>query len=165
VNRLLFASMSVLCAVFQPAYAEGGCPPGHMPINASAPAGSAASMASCVPIPENEPLVPQWKTRWGAIASQKEGSEFGIVTGAKSERQAKSAALAECTKRGGTLCEVILTFRNQCAAVVSSTTQSFAQGAAYEEDAVATGQKRCKESNTGKCWVYYSGCSLPVRAR
>ncbi|WP_442965366.1 DUF4189 domain-containing protein [Pseudomonas sp. CGJS7] len=142
------------------ARAEGGCPPGHIPYAGTPALGSAASIASCGPIPSSQPAAPQWETRWGAIA---EGGEFGIVTGMRSERKAKKAAIAECQKRGGTTCSTMLTFRNQCAAVVSSTTNSFAQGAAYEEDAVAAGEKRCRESNTGKCWVYYSGCSLPVR--
>lgn len=145
-------------------HAEGGCPPGLMPNNTSAPAGSAESMNSCIPIP-TDTQGPAWSTRWGAIASDEEGS-FGIVTGIDSERKAKKAALAKCAaERGSKSCTLDLAFRNQCAAIVTSGGQVFIQGAAYEEDAIAAGQKRCAESKAEKCWVHYSGCSLPVRAR
>lgn len=144
------------------ARAEGGCPPGQMPNSVWSQTGSNESLASCMPIPESRSDKPQWETRWGAIAS---GGAFGIVTGMRSERVAKKAAIAECQKRGGTKCKEMLIFRNQCAAVVSSTSESFAQGAPYEDQAIAAGQKRCVASNTGSCWVYFSGCSLPVRIR
>lgn len=157
-------TIAVLIALAIPAsaFAEGGCPPGQIPYSGTPSAGSAASMATCGPIPVNRAATPQWETRWGAIAS---GGAFGIVTDMKSERAAKKAAIAECQKRGGTTCGMMLAFRNQCAAVVSSSTKSFANGAAHEEDAVAAGQEQCKKSNTGECWVYYSGCSLPVQVR
>lgn len=145
-----------------PAIAEGGCPLGQIPYSGTPPPGSAASLATCGPIPISPPSAPQWETRWGAIAS---GGGFGIVTGASSERKAVKGAIAECQKRGGTSCKKLMTFRNQCAAVVSSTTESFAQAAPYEQDAVEVGKERCAESKTGDCWVYYSGCSLPVRVR
>lgn len=165
MNRLIVALLTSLFFIAGPAYADGGCPPGEMPNNAWASTGSNESVASCIPMPDSGPTKPQWETRWGAIASQKQGSEFGIVIGKKTERQATKASIGECVKRGGTACESLLTFRNQCAAVVSSKTQSFAQGAPYEADAIAAGQKLCRESNSGECWVYFSGCSLPERAR
>ncbi|WP_408952109.1 DUF4189 domain-containing protein [Lysobacter sp. Hz 25] len=144
-------------------HAEGGCPPGQMPGNLTAAEGAAASMASCVPIPQ-EPRRRKWESRWGAVATDEKGA-FGIATDKKSEREAKKSALSECTSRGGMTCSSGLVFRNQCAAVVNSSTRSFSQSAATENEAVTAGQQRCKESSTGKCWVYFSGCSLPVRAR
>ncbi|WP_442965347.1 DUF4189 domain-containing protein [Pseudomonas sp. CGJS7] len=121
-------------------------------------------MASCVPIPANGPSKPRWESRWGAVATDENG-QFGIVTGMKSERKAKQAALIECEKRSSATCNANFAFRNQCAAVVNSRTQSFSQSAATEAEASAIGQRRCGESSAGECWVYYSGCSLPVRAR
>lgn len=145
-------------------HSEGGCPPGYMPINASAQAGSAASLASCAPIPSADPARSPWKTRWGAIASDQHG-HFGYASGSESERKAKREALAQCEKGGGRGCTVDLAYRNQCAAVVASGTQVFTQGAAFVEDAIAEGERRCKESNSTKCWVHYSNCSLPTQAR
>lgn len=163
MSRVIYIGLvSLLMSASAAARAEGGCPPGQVPYTGTPAEGSAASIASCGPIPSNRRAVsPQWETRWGSIAS---GGEYGIVTGLKSERQARKNAIAECQKRGGTTCKELLTFRDQCAAVVVSTSQSFAQAAASEEDAIGTGKKRCAASNTGDCWVYYSGCSLPVRA-
>lgn len=144
-------------------HAEAGCPPGQMPVNASAPEGSAQSMASCAPIPTN-PRGPSWRTRWGAIASDESGS-FGIVTGIDSERKATKAALAKCARSGSKSCALDMTFRNQCAAVVANGTQVFIERAPYEEQAIAAGKTRCEESKAVECWVHYSGCSLPARVR
>lgn len=145
------------------AHAEGGCPPGQMPNNAWAPAGSAESLASCVPIP-HQAQTPAWESRWGAVATDNKG-KFGIVTGQKTERLARKAALAECKQRGASVCTADFTFRNQCAVVVSSASASFAQGAPTEKEAESLAMPLCVSSDAGQCWVYYSGCSLPVRVR
>lgn len=142
--------------------AEGGCPAGQVPYSGTSAEGSAASMASCGHIPSNQPASPQWETRWGAIASDQKGA-YGIVTGMTSERRAKKAALVQCEERGGIYCAPTFSFRNKCAAVVVSTTESFAQSAPYEDQAIDVGKMRCADSGSGECWVYYSGCSLPVR--
>ena len=164
MRALLVSFFSLALLLCGSAHAEGGCPPGLIPNNTSAPAGSAESLNSCIPIP-SDTQGPTWRTRWGAIASDEEGS-FGIVTGVATERKAKKAALSKCAaERGSKSCTLDLAFRNQCAAIVTSGSQAFIQGAPYEEDAIAVGQKRCEESKAAKCWVHYSGCSLPVRAR
>lgn len=163
MRPLLFIVFVGLSAASRISSAEGGCPSGLMPTNASVPEGSAASLASCAPIPEG-PNARKWQSRWGAVATDDHGI-FGIVTGQRSERSARSSATAECKRRGGSPCIADFTFRNQCAVVVSSSTVSYAQGAATEKEAEAIAMPRCKASNSGECWVYYSGCSLPVRVR
>lgn len=157
-------TMLMLFCVATTAYAEGGCPPGQIPYTATPAPGSAESIASCGPVPTDDPAAPSWESRWGAIATDGNGS-FGIVAGMKNERKAKKAALAECQKRSGGECGSNFSYRNQCAAVINSRTQSFSQSAASIDEAKAIGQRRCNESGTGECWVYYSGCSLPVRVR
>jgi hypothetical protein len=115
---LLLASMRALLVKFLPlalplcgpAHAEGGCPPGQMPSKAWAPAGSAESLASCVPIPY-QAQTPAWESRWGAVATDNKG-KFGIVTGQKTERLARKAALAKCKQRGASACTADFTFRN-----------------------------------------------------
>ncbi|MEH6421275.1 DUF4189 domain-containing protein [Pseudomonas sp. CGJS7] len=142
--------------------AKGGCPPGQIPYTSTPAEGSAASIASCGPIRSNQPPPPQWETRWGAIASDQKGA-YGIVTGMTSERRAEKAAVSQCKELGGISCAATFSFYNQCAAVVVTTTKSFAQSAAEEDQAIAVGKARCEDSGSGECWVYYSGCSLPVR--
>lgn len=159
---LMLALLAVLLTTYVPAFAEGGCPQGQMPMNISAPLGSAQSLVSCTPIPTSPG--PHWATRWGAIASDSSG-EFGIATGLASERAARKAALAECAKRGGVRCNASFTFYNQCAAVASSESISFSQGAATEQEAKDLALRKCKDASAGRCWIYYSGCSLPVRVR
>ncbi|WP_169447761.1 DUF4189 domain-containing protein [Luteimonas mephitis] len=132
------------------------------------PQGVAAGGAQCGPsslvdssdLSRDMPPEPQavWVDSWGAIASDAKGV-FGIVTDLRSKRLAKAAAVDECRKRGGT-CSVSLVFKNQCAAVGSSTQSSFASGAPTIEEATARAMKRCEDANgRGNCWVYYSGCS------
>lgn len=144
--------------------AEGGCPPGQIPYSGTPASGSAASMATCGPIPTSRPAKPQWESRWGAVASDSTG-EFGIVTNMKSERTARKAALQECAKRGGVSCSATFTFHDQCAAVVSSEAISFSQGAPTEDEAKQLAVSQCEAAQSGRCWVFYSGCSLPVKVR
>jgi hypothetical protein len=138
------------------------------------PQGVAAGSAQCGPSSMVDsggsfrytPPEPQaiWADSWGAIASDANGV-FGIVTDLPSKRSAKRAAVDECHKRGGA-CGVSLVFKNQCAAVGSSTQSSFASGAPTIEEATARAIKRCEDANgEGKCWVYYSGCSLAWRVQ
>lgn len=154
---LLFLLPGLACA-------EGGCPPGQVPYSGTYAMGSAESLATCGPIPTSRPAPPVWQSRWGAVASDSTG-EFGIVTDMKSERAAKKAALAECAKRGGVSCSANFTFHNQCAAVVSSESISFSQGAPTEEKAKELAMSQCTAAQSGRCWLYYSGCSLPVQTK
>ncbi|WP_363800794.1 DUF4189 domain-containing protein [Lysobacter firmicutimachus] len=119
-------------------------------------------MATCGPIPTTRPAGPQWRSQWGAVASDSTG-EFGIVSGMKSERAARKAAVEECAKRGGVSCSANFTFHNQCAAVASSESVSFSQGAPTEEKAKELAMRECEAAQSGRCWLYYSGCSLPVQ--
>ncbi|MFC3715220.1 DUF4189 domain-containing protein [Luteimonas soli] len=109
------------------------------------------------PIPEV-----RWEDSWGAIASDGAGN-FGIVTDFSSKRKAKNAAIAECRKRGGGMCVVRLEFLNQCAAVVVSTQWAESANGPTVEEAVQAGTQGCGNSDTGKCWVYWTGCSMAKR--
>lgn len=160
MRKLKLESLVVLLLLSTYAFAEGGCPQGQMPGNLSVPEGTAQSMASCVPIPPAP--VPRWASRWGAIASDSTG-EFGIATGLSNERAARKAALAECAKRGGVSCDATFTFHDQCAAIASSESVSFSLGAATEQEAKDLAMRKCEASQAGRCWIYYSGCSFPVK--
>ena len=143
------------------ARAEGGCPPGQIPYS-SAASGSAASMASCGPMPGGQTAIQQWDSRWGAVADDGNGV-FGIVSDQRSERSAKKAAAAQCVERGGgSSCKATFTYRDQCAVVVGTDTGAISQGAATEEKAKALAMTKCEAEGSKECWVYYSGCSLPA---
>lgn len=113
-------------------------------------------------LPSASPPPPVWATRWGAIASDGNGV-FGIVNDMPSKRKAQNAAIAACKSQGGGGCIVKREYYNQCAAVVLSETRSAYANAPTKEEALEIGKQDCAATNTGECWVHYSGCSMPVR--
>ena len=159
--ELLIATVLFMTSAF--AGAQTACPQGVA-------AGGAQCGPSSLVDPSDSPrdMPPEveaiWADSWGAIASDTNGV-FGIVTDLPSKRLARKAAVDECNKRGGA-CSVSLVFKNQCAAVGSSTQSSFASGAPTIEEATARAMKRCEDANgKANCWVYYSGCSLAWRTQ
>jgi hypothetical protein len=144
-------------------HAEGGCPPGMIPYN-SAAAGSAASMASCGPIPSQRPSV-HWESRWGAIASDEANGIMGAVDSRATKRKAGKDALSECQARGGKQCKVTLSYTNQCVVTVQGNTGATDAHAASIESATQLGMESCRKRGDSDCNVYYKACSLPVQVR
>ncbi|MBT2747216.1 MULTISPECIES: DUF4189 domain-containing protein [unclassified Lysobacter] len=144
-----------------PSKAEGGCPPGQIPY-------SGTSLGSCGPIQGvSTPASPgpSWASRWGAIATDDAGA-FGIVAEVDSKSAAKAQALKECRDRSTkNKCRLSFAYKNQCAVVVASRTASFSESAATLEEALENANQVCRKSSESECWIYYSGCSLPVRVR
>lgn len=106
----------------------------------------------------------RWADRWGAIAADK-NAVYGIVVDMTSKGEARKAAIAECKRRGGDDCDVLLAYNNQCAAVAAGNSVSRIRSRAYEEEAIAAAISDCEAAGEGACRVYYSGCSLPVRVQ
>jgi hypothetical protein len=137
------------------------------------PQGVAAGSAQCGPssmveptssgVPTSPAPIIKWADSWGAIAIDDVRGEAGIVTDLPSKRKAKKAAIAECRRRGGEKCSVTRVFVNQCAAVVANSEMSSSVNAPSVEEAIATGMRRCSESGTADCHVYWSGCSMAKR--
>lgn len=105
-----------------------------------------------------------WEDTWGAIAIDSKSGKAGTVTDRTSKSEASNDALSECRGRGGTDCNVEMTYTNQCAAVGWGT-QGWGLGRGADKG-VAEGlaMKKCDES-TGGCKVVYSACSLARRVR
>ncbi|MCH7294312.1 DUF4189 domain-containing protein [Acinetobacter higginsii] len=139
------------------ALAEGGCPEGQFPQQYGTTMGCTTMNTG-----GNQSVAPVWADRWGAIASDGNGT-FGIVSNMKSKSKAQKAAFTACKNQGGTACIVKKEYHNQCVAVVLSETRSAYANAPTEAEALAMGKKECISTNTGECWVHYSGCSMPVR--
>jgi hypothetical protein len=112
-----------------------------------------------------QPTAPpvRWEDRWGAIADDGNGVA-GIVASMQSKEQAERSAVSECKKRGGGVCTIALTYHNQCAAVATSSTVSFSSGAPTLEEAKNRAMQQCNKTGA-QCWIYYSGCSLPVQVQ
>ncbi|MEH6421274.1 DUF4189 domain-containing protein [Pseudomonas sp. CGJS7] len=144
--------------------AEGGCPAGQIPYSGTSAEGSAASMASCGPIPYRSSPAPAWENRWGAVATDNQGT-FGVSADKRSQKKAEKAAIAHCKERGGGQCDVTLSYKNQCMAIATSEVNSVSARAPDIEAAKQDSLEKCAErSNGNECWVYYYACSLPVRA-
>ncbi|AWG27518.1 DUF4189 domain-containing protein [Burkholderia cenocepacia] len=143
------------------AHAQVACPPGWIPYSAS----------SCGPDPDGQGQAaspPQrqisWISRWGAISTDGKAGALGTSTDLDSQQQAERAALSQCKAKGGTQCEIDLSYANGCAVMlVGDNTHNSNMGQTID-DATAKAMKVCT-ANDKNCRVFYSGCSLPGAAR
>lgn len=149
-------------------HAEGNCPPGYYPIGT--PQGQAGPQG-CAPIPGHtnnqqqahpQPL-PQWASRWGAVATDGVDGSLGAITGAPSRSEAEKLAMADCQSKGGSRCKVDVSYRNGCAAMVVGNGGYNVESAAKVNQAVQLSMNICNKAGRTNCHVYYSACSLPVR--
>lgn len=156
---VLLLALSMLIIQTGVSKAEGACPPGSYQTTPQGPHGP----IGCAPLPtKNSKAV--MLDRWGAFASDKNGN-WGISSDMKSKSLAEQAALNTCRERGGIDCQSKFNYFNQCSAVVASTQSSGMSSAETEKKAIEIATATCTRTSGGaECWVYYSGCSLPVRA-
>lgn len=147
-------------------HAQVSCPPGMIPY------GTAQDQSVCGPDPNaqqgqdqgsQQPAI-MWISRWGAIATDGKVGALGTSTGLDSQRQAERAALAQCKAKGGTQCDVDLSYANGCAVmIVGDNTHNSNLGQSIDE-ATDKAMKVCN-ANDKNCRVFYTGCSLPRRAQ
>ena len=105
---------------------------------------------------------PTYVTQWGAIAIDEVLGRAGAVTGRASQREAKKDSLADCEAKGGTKCELALTYDNECAAAAWVAGHLSVTSAPTKEEAESSAIDRCNKKGGG-CQVVYSACSLPRR--
>lgn len=145
-----------------------GCPPGTVPQQG-------VGWQGCAPVPGTGPSAPTyaeprevWSDRWGAIAVDtiQHGSiGFAAVTGMKRKNQAEREALKACRSKGGTKCEVKISYYNQCAALIWGDHGFNTSSAPSEDQAKQMGMAKCNLAKEENCEVFYSGCSAPERVR
>ncbi|WP_080929765.1 DUF4189 domain-containing protein [Xanthomonas albilineans] len=162
--------MATLILIFSmDASAEGGCPPGQLP------AQSNGSMASCVPIPRDNPEPQQprptgkWLKTWGALAD--DGAEnVGVSSGKLSKAEAENDAIKQCESSSKYNCHVISTYENQCVAVAEPNhlghiIRSIASGPSLDETsnrAIADCQKK---NSVSECKIGYADCTKQIFQR
>lgn len=112
--------------------------------------------------------------RWGAIAEDKKPATGGsMATGVsvsqKSKRAAEAAAIDGCVRRGGSKCEIRLSYHDQCAAIADPSPRSGGKAAGNSivasaetlDEAQSLALKECASVNDGgACEVAYSACSM-----
>ena len=103
---------------------------------------------------------PKWADRWGAVAMDIDHGKAGAMVGRNSKQEAESVATDICRTRGGSACEILISFYNQCAAVVQSSRGGivFSNSGYPKERAEERALARCNDSS---CHVVFSECSLP----
>jgi hypothetical protein len=146
------------------AHAEGGCPPGQYPQEGQ-------GWRTCVPVPgannAQQPLAappPRWEDHWQAIATDKQKAVIGTSINNSSSDDSAQAAVSDCHAKGGVSCEVQITYRNGCVAMVVGKSLMNTQGESTLAEAEKSALAKCNEADTN-CRVYYSSCNLPVRVQ
>ena len=156
----LWVALSVNCASI---YAEGGsCPNGYYPVNGY-------GVSGCAPIPgynqrlQTPPSAQtQWRSRWGAIATDEVNGVVGSSSGLSREAHAKEAALADCKSKGGESCRFAVSYANGCGAMIAGDNRFNVDRAATEQEAIEIGMRTCQREDKN-CRVYFTSCSYPVR--
>ena len=165
---LLFGLLLLLGSV---AHAEGNCPPGYYPIGA--PPGQGGPQG-CAPIPgdnntqqQAQPQQPPpqlWVDHWGAMVSDDSLGKLGVAVDRQDEAGAWQTAEEDCHAKGGLNCTRLISYRNQCIALVAGEKTYSFSAALTAIDAIQQATKKCTASTTN-CHVYYSACSMPVRVQ
>jgi hypothetical protein len=110
----------------------------------------------------HSPPPERWQDHWGALVSDDSQGKLGVATDKVNEAGAWLAAEEDCHAKGGLNCTRLISYRNECIAMVlGDKTYSFSAGATAS-DAIRQATQKCM-ANTTNCHVYYTACSLPVR--
>lgn len=129
----------------------GPCPPGMSQYP------SPSGVPSCGPRRLGQ-ATGHWQTQWGAIAGGNDGTS-GWASNQSDEDSAKRIAIENCVSRGGSQCEVELTYRNGCIAVVNGSGVHNAASDATAKRAVHTALDQCNKDGGKDCHVFRVECS------
>lgn len=125
--------------------------------------------SGCAPIDNGaqQPQRPQpppqiWVDHYGAMVSDDSLGKLGVAVDRTDEAGAWQTAEEDCHAKGGLNCTRLISYRNECVAMVlGDKTYSFSAGPTTT-DATQQATKKCTSSTTN-CRAYYSACSRPVR--
>lgn len=143
------------------ALAEGGCPPGQAPQQGQ-------GWQSCVPIANGAQGAggqsdgSLWQNSWQAIATDNTKGVLGSSIQKLSRQTAEDAAMNDCRTKGGTDCQLRMSYGNGCMAAVVGTKLLQVQVGNSKASAEKKGMDKCNAEDS-KCVVYYSECSKAVR--
>ncbi|WP_082925801.1 DUF4189 domain-containing protein [Xanthomonas nasturtii] len=157
---LLVILVCISASLFPLAVGQTACPSGVAPGSPQCGPDSGTSRGD-IPSPPPRPTG-EWIKTWGAIAGSNSTGESGAVVGKLSENEAKESALHQCNLGGADDCKINLTYRNQCAVMVSSPTDSFFQSSSSEKAAAELAMRNCEKIGGGSCRILYSACSDPI---
>ncbi|MGE7136123.1 DUF4189 domain-containing protein [Luteibacter sp. NPDC031894] len=144
-------------------HAENGCPPGQVPQQGN-------GWRACVPLNNGAPesgaadnfVGPRWTARWVSLAVDNLKPILGKSAESTTQNQAERSALADCTSQGGTTCNVLITAKNSCVAMVVGDTRITTSSRSTKLQAETAAMESCKNRPDTNCSVYYSACVEPV---
>jgi hypothetical protein len=160
MKKYILVMFCLLFSVFSiNAFAEGGCPNGEYPQEGP-------GWRTCIPFPPgkataNQPAGPAYQNQWGALAVDANTGSLGTELNGTSKSDAATKAIADCKSKGGESCTVMIQVRNACMAMVVAPDDLFTEGGSTKTEAEDKVMKHCN-GQTGKCGIYFSGCSVPV---
>jgi hypothetical protein len=116
------------------------------------------SMAAQPPAPPEPAWVPQWQAVAGDLTKQL----LGVAKDAVTEEEAKTDAMLDCKRGGGTACQVFGSVANACLAVAVGVNGPHVNSGSTPAAANALSTSDCNANDTN-CKVIYSACSLSRR--
>lgn len=159
LHVVILACTSLAAVLPFSARSQGMPPPAHSSSPYYVPPG-AQSGNGITPMPQAH-----WLDRSGAIAGDAAAGILAFSESASSERSSTNEALSKCKAQGGRDCRIFISYTNQCAAFVVGDNTAISYSAGTTEKAAAAGMEYCTTTKQdSNCRIYYSGCSLPVRA-
>lgn len=165
LSRWLLFGLLMLIAGW--VHAENGCPPGFEPTGM---APSPQDPVACRPIQRNneqqttpQPPAPIWVSQWGAVATDAKKGILGTAANIQSKSEAERIAISACQSKGGSECNMNLSYDNECVAMVSGAKGYNVNADTTVVKAVAAGMKTCSADGDVDCHAYYTECSLPVQ--
>ena len=161
-NRWILPLLLVAAGAYAPAHAQNcasGIPQGGNP--SCIPPNVPGSPYYVAPQPER---TGRWVKTWGAVTADVAMGLIGVTKGKPTKELAEQVATLHCLESGGAKCEILFTFRNQCAALVWPTSGGrIAKATASTPEAASQSALETCETAGGKgCQVFVSECSDSV---
>ncbi|ROU05650.1 DUF4189 domain-containing protein [Lysobacter enzymogenes] len=99
-----------------------------------------------------------WESRWGAFALD-ETAGLGAASGERSKPSAERAAMAACKRKGGRKCALMLSFADQCGALIAADKGSSVAVSPTAQAATELGLSICRRGGLSGCRPYHAQCS------
>jgi len=165
MTRILVRLLTLLVIAFSATtHAEGGCPPGQYPqhgqgwqtcVPMSASSGSPQGTPQPVHVPSKS------LDQWQAIATDTVVGVIGTSADKTTWNEAEREAISNCQEKGGTACNIDISYANGCVAMVFGNSMKNSKGGSNQAQAEQRAMEQCKKDDTN-CRVIYSACSLPI---
>jgi hypothetical protein len=105
---------------------------------------------------------PRWTARWTSIAIDNVKPIVGKSGELRTQEQAETKAINDCTAQGGTTCHTLVSAKNSCLAMIAGDTQVTYATRPTQMQAEAAAMDICVNKQDTHCSVYFSTCAKAV---